>query len=134
MIPFSVDLKPGIPFYEQLIYAAKKAIVSGALRPGDKFPSVRTLSQALRINPNTVQKAVTKLISEKILEVRPGIGCTVTTTKEVHLEQRKDLLAHDVEHLVVEAKRLYLSEKDIINAIQKYWKQFSTEETEEKDE
>lgn len=127
MIPFHIDFKPGIPFYEQLTYAFKKAVICGVLRPGDKIPSIRALSQELRINPNTVQKAITKLVNEKVLEVQPGVGCTVVATREVNQEQRKDLITWDLEHLVVEAKRLRLSEKDIINAIQKHWKRLSRE-------
>src|SRR5437762_8086735 len=45
MIPFRVDLRPGGPIYEQIVYAATKAVISGQLRPGDAFPSVRSLSK-----------------------------------------------------------------------------------------
>jgi len=41
MIPFYVEFKPGAPIYEQVVYAATKSIISGQLRPGDEFPSVR---------------------------------------------------------------------------------------------
>ena len=51
MLPFHVNLKTGSPVSEQIVYAVKKAIISGLMRAGDKFPSVRTLSQELRINP-----------------------------------------------------------------------------------
>ena len=49
MIPFRVDFRPGVPLFEQVVYAAKKAVVSGRLRPGDVFPSVRALSKELTI-------------------------------------------------------------------------------------
>jgi hypothetical protein len=51
VIPFSVSFEAGVAIYEQVVYAAKKAIISGQLRPGDPFPSVRSLSKALKINP-----------------------------------------------------------------------------------
>jgi DNA-binding transcriptional regulator YhcF (GntR family) len=47
MIPFYVEFKPGAPIYEQVVYAATKSIISGQLRPGDEFPSVRALSKQL---------------------------------------------------------------------------------------
>jgi hypothetical protein len=47
VIPFHVDFAPGSPLYEQVVYAATKAIVSGRLRPCDDFPSVRVLSREL---------------------------------------------------------------------------------------
>jgi GntR family transcriptional regulator len=42
-------LRPGVSIYEQIIYAAKKAIISGQIRPGDPFASVPVLSQELKI-------------------------------------------------------------------------------------
>src|SRR5882757_7256058 len=77
VIPFRVEFRPGTSLYEQVVYAAKKALVSGQLRPGDPFPSVRTLSTELRINPNTAHKVVTQLLNEGLLEVRPGTGTAV---------------------------------------------------------
>ena len=45
MIPFRLSFEPGVSLYEQVVYAAKKAIISGVMRPGDPFPSVRALSK-----------------------------------------------------------------------------------------
>jgi hypothetical protein len=39
VIPFRVDFRPGASLYEQIVYAAKKAMISGQLRAGDAFPS-----------------------------------------------------------------------------------------------
>ena len=52
MIPFRLSFEPGVSLYEQVVYAAKKAVISGQMRPGDPFPSVRALSKALKINPH----------------------------------------------------------------------------------
>ena len=64
MLPFTVELQTGASVYEQLVYAVQRAIVSNQLSPGDRFPSIRTLSQELRINPNTAQKVVTRLVDQ----------------------------------------------------------------------
>src|SRR5215475_13704744 len=73
VIPFRVQFRPGSPLFEQIVYAAKKAVISGQIRPGDAFPSVRTLSRELKINPNTAHKVVTQIISEGLVETRPGL-------------------------------------------------------------
>ncbi len=62
VIPFRLSFKPGVALYEQVVYAARKAVISGQMRPGDAFPSVRALSTALKINPNTAHKAITHLV------------------------------------------------------------------------
>jgi GntR family transcriptional regulator len=48
MISLRLVFRPGTSLYEQVVYAAKKAVISGQLRPGDPFPSVRALSKELR--------------------------------------------------------------------------------------
>ena len=121
MLPFDVVLQPGESPYRQIVYAATRAVVSGALRPGDAFPSVRELSHALKINPNTAQKVITELTRDGLLEVRPGIGTVVAAPRRAPAEERRRLLAHDVERLVVEAKRLGLSKADVTEALATRW-------------
>ena len=75
---FPIEFRPGVPVYEQVLYAARKAIIAGDLAPGDLFPSVRALSAEYRINPNTVQKALVALRNEGLIESIPGIGNRVT--------------------------------------------------------
>jgi len=76
--PFPITLQPGIPISDQIVYAAKRAIISGLMRPGEAFPSVRTLSKELRINPNTAHRAVTELIEAGLLASRHWHGCCDT--------------------------------------------------------
>ena len=57
-----------------------RAVVSGQLRAGDRFPSVRALSQELKVNPNTAQRIVALLVEAGLLAVEPGIGTVVTAT------------------------------------------------------
>jgi GntR family transcriptional regulator len=123
MLPFAVSLKPGESPYRQIVYAATKAVVSGELKAGAPFPSVRELSQALKINPNTAQKVVAELVRDGMLEVRPGIGTVVTTTRRTSPAERRDLLSREVEQLIVEAKRLGLKRADVTNAVAARWAQ-----------
>jgi GntR family transcriptional regulator len=121
MLPFPVTLKAGEAPYRQVVYAATKAIVSGELLPGTSFPSVRELSQALKINPNTAQKVVAELVRDGLLEVRPGVGTLVTNGRRASAAERRSLLSAEVEQLVVEARRLGLERDDVINAVSARW-------------
>jgi GntR family transcriptional regulator len=121
MLPFSIDLKTGSPVSEQLVYAVKKAIISGQMRTGDKFPSVRILSQELRINPNTAHKVIAALVADGLLEVNPGIGTVVGKTIKATARQRGELLGEAVEQLVVEAKKLKLEVGDVTRAVEQHW-------------
>jgi GntR family transcriptional regulator len=121
VIPFRLTFQPGLSLYEQVVYAAKKAIVSGQLRPGDPFPSVRALSKDLKINPNTAQKVVSHLTGERLLEVRPGTGTFVATLPAASRMQKRQLLASDLEKLVVNAMQLGLDSTDLLDALREHW-------------
>ena len=122
MIPFRITFKPGLPICEQVVYAAKKAIVAGQLRPGDPFPSVRALSRELKINPNTAHKVVAELLEDGLLEVAPGIGTTIKASRPPAAGERKRLLKAEIEQLVVEAKRLGLDRDEVPAALDEHWK------------
>ena len=122
MLPFSVQFRPGLPPYEQVLHAVRRALAAGQLRPGDAFPSVRTLSQELRINPNTAHKIGAALVVEGLLEVRPGLGTVVAAAPPSSKAQRRQLLTEDVERLVVDARMLGLDVADVIAAIEAHWK------------
>ncbi len=122
MIPFRVEFRPGVALSEQIVYAAKKAMIAGQLRPGDTFPSVRSLSRELKINPNTAHKVVNSLIGAGLLEVRPGIGTVVAALPEARGAERTNLLDHESEQLVVEAKRIGLSLEQVLSSISTHWR------------
>jgi GntR family transcriptional regulator len=122
VLPFHIALTPGVPVSDQVVYAVTKAIVAGRLRPGDEFPSVRALSQELRINPNTAQRIVSTLVAQGLLDVHPGIGTRVApTTRAATSTERQALLREDVEALVVEAKRLHFDLDDLLDAVKSHW-------------
>lgn len=125
MLPFRPQFRPGQPVHGEVVYAVKKAIVAGTLRPGDIFPSVRALSQELKINPNTAHKIVTTLIRDGHLEARPGIGTIVTSNPASTKEQRSQLLVEEVERLVVEARRLNLDMDSVLQAVKNRWNKLS---------
>lgn len=130
MIPFRVDFRAGLSLFEQVVYASKKAMVSGQLRPGDTYPSVRALSKELKINPNTAAKIVAHLVSEGLLETRPGIGTVVASLPESTRKERTQLLGHEIEELVVEAKRLGITHEEILAAVSAHWRRLSADEME----
>jgi GntR family transcriptional regulator len=125
MIPFRVDFRPGISIYEQIVYASKKAIISGQLRTGDVFPSVRALSRELKVNPNTAHKVVSALVSAGLLDAQPGIGTVVAALPESRKSERTQLLGPEMEQLVVEAKKLGIGIEDVLTSLSAHWKRLS---------
>jgi GntR family transcriptional regulator len=122
VIPFHVHFRPGLSLYEQVVYAATKAMIAGQMRPGDPFPSVRVLSKELKINPNTAHKVVTYLVTTGLLETLPGIGTVVAVLPEASAAERTQLLGPEIEELVVEAKKLGITLEDMVASIGAHWK------------
>jgi GntR family transcriptional regulator len=129
MVPFRVTFRAGVSLFEQVVYASIKAIVSGQLRPGDAFPSVRALSKELKINPNTAHKIVAHLVNEGLLEARPGIGTVVAVLPDSTRKERMHLLGHEIEELVVEAKRLGIELAEMLDSITAHWKRLSGDDS-----
>jgi GntR family transcriptional regulator len=122
VLPFSITIRPGRALHDQVVFAVTKAVITGQLQPGDPFPSVRTLSQELKINPNTAQKVLSTLVERGLLEARPGIGTTVAAWRPATGAGRRAALADQIERLVVDAKRLGLDVSDVVGAVRREWK------------
>jgi GntR family transcriptional regulator len=129
MVPFRVTFRAGVSIFEQVVYASIKAMVSGQLHPGDPFPSVRALSKELKITPNTAHKIVAHLVNEGLLETRPGIGTVVAVLPDSTRKERTQLLGHEIEELVVEAKRLGIELAEMLSSISAHWKRLSGDST-----
>ncbi len=121
MLPFRISLSTGDSPFRQIVYAATRAVVSGEMSAGLPFPSVRELSQELKINPNTAHKVVAELVRIGLIEVLPGVGTVVSADWRASAEEREHLLSEQIERLLVDARRLGLSLHDVTDAIHAHW-------------
>ena len=119
-----LTLRSNRSIFDQLVFAAQKAFLSGEFHPGQTFPSVRELAAEFKIHPNTAHKVVQYLIQERWLEARPGIGTVVAKLPQARAGDRKRLLQEEVEQLVVEAKRVGLELSELVAAIESRWTTF----------
>ena len=121
MVPFKLKLIPGESIFDQVCFAATKAILAGELKAGESFPSVRTLALDLKIHPNTAHKVVQHLIQERWLVAQPGVGTVVAPPPKARAGDRKRLLEDEVEKLVVEAMRVGASLSEVQQAVDETW-------------
>jgi GntR family transcriptional regulator len=80
------------PIYEQVRDGLRRLVVSGAISPGDKLPSVRQLAASLAINPNTIQRAYEALEQEGYVYSVPGKGSFAAHRTEMDGRRREELL------------------------------------------
>ena len=69
-----IHVRSNVAVYLQIENHVQFAIASGVLKPGDQLPSVRELSERLKINPNTVAKSYRDLEVMGYLYTRRGMG------------------------------------------------------------
>jgi GntR family transcriptional regulator len=118
---FRIAFRPGKSIFSQVVFAAKRAFISGEFLPGQTFPSVRVLAAELKIHPNTAHKVIQHLIQERMLEAHPGVGTVVATLPEPRAGDKKRLLQEEVQRLVVDAKRVGLQMEELVEAIEGQW-------------
>jgi len=118
---FLLDTKSGVPFYRQIIQQIEYNIGVGAIKPGYKLPTVRSLAIELKINPNTVAKAYSELEIRGIVITQVGCGTFVSDKKiEVdELENKKKLEEFALE-IIKRAKLLNLKKNDVIKLLNDY--------------
>ena len=78
-----------IPIYIQLLEYLKIYLISGVFKSGDKLPSVRDFANTFKVNPNTMQKALSELEDMKLIYTERTNGKYVTKDEKL-IEKLKD--------------------------------------------
>jgi len=77
LLHLQVDSSSGVPIYRQLMDQVRYYVASGALRPGDRLPSIRALAKRLHLNPTTITKAYNELQHAGVVVLAQGKGVFV---------------------------------------------------------
>lgn len=126
MTPFNIKLDSNQSIFDQVVYGATRAILGGAMKPGDPFPSVRVLARDLKIHPNTAHKVIQHLIQERWLVSSPGRGTTVALPPKARSGDKQRLLNDDVEQLVVEARRVGVTLDEVLECVETQWRKLDS--------
>ena len=86
MIP--IDPRDPRPIYLQIKEGLCRLILSGAVKTGERLPSVRELAGQLAINPNTIQRAYRELESDGFIYSVSGKGSFAAALQEVDAGRR----------------------------------------------
>ncbi|HCU35148.1 MAG TPA: GntR family transcriptional regulator [Armatimonadetes bacterium] len=110
----SVDPRSGTPLYLQIKEQMRMAVATGALRPGEKLPTVRDLATELRINFNTVVRAYREMQAEGLLSSRQGSGTFVSESAgEVGQEEARRVVRRMIREAIRTARNAGLSQAEI---------------------
>ena len=102
-----------IPIYIQIMNKIKKDIISGKLKPNEKLDSVRELSLKLKVNPNTLQKALSELENLKLIYTERTNGKYVTNNTNLIEKEREKEALNLTKTYIEEMKSLGITKEEI---------------------
>ena len=115
-----IHLSPndGVPTYKQIVNQVKYLVAAGRLLPGDELLPIRVLAERLRINPNTVAHAYSKLEAEGVVVKRGTTGTYVSEGgSPLALKQRLKILTERADALLAEARNLNIGFEEVLEIL-----------------
>ena len=118
------------PIYVQIAEWLEVEILNSNLKEDERIYSQYQLADMFTINPATAAKGLNLLADESIVYKRRGLGMFVSPNAKQFIltKRRKQILGQMIQELVIEAKRLDVSERELIRMIQKVGKEGEEEQ------
>lgn len=111
------NLQSDRPIYAQLIEQMELKICSGVYPLGSRLPSVRDLAREASVNPNTMQRALSKLEEDGLLYTSRTSGRFVTEDAEM-VKNTKDRLAQEhIQEFLERMTKLGFESNEILSII-----------------
>lgn len=120
---FQIDILSRTPVYEQLVEQTERFVLMEILKPGDKFPSVRSLSVELSVNPNTIQKSVAELDRLGIIISVPGKGSYIAKNARESILGRKRKDLSELRNTIKEMAMAGIDKSEILELVEEVYKE-----------
>ena len=121
-----IDSRDKRAIYEQVVDRLSDLMLIGALEPGDKLPSVRSLAVELSINPNTIQKAYIELERQGYVYSVKGVGSFVADI-DVIKENKKSIIYKELEELVDKSRKI-ISKEEFCKKVEEFYPEHKAKE------
>jgi transcriptional regulator, gntR family len=121
-----IDSRDKRAIYEQVVDRLSDLMLIGALEPGDKLPSVRSLAVELSINPNTIQKAYIELERQGYIYSVKGVGSFVADM-DVIKENKKSIIYKELEELVDKSRKI-ISKEEFCKKVEEFYPEHKAKE------
>jgi GntR family transcriptional regulator len=123
-----VDPRSPVPLYLQMVEQVRRLVALGALRPGDRLPTVRELAARARVNRNTAARAIQALEAEGLLRTRVGQGTFVADgAGQGRVVERQSAVDAALDRVVVEAASLGVNLDTLPERLVRHIEDFRTE-------
>lgn len=106
------------PIYIQLVEMIRIDIVSNKYKKGEKLPSVRELALIMKVNPNTMQKALVELENEKLIYTERTNGKYITEDEKLIEKVKKELAREKVDNYLNSMESIGISYESAVKYLQ----------------
>ena len=100
------------PVYLQIEEYIRNAVITNIYPPGSRIPTVRELAATMKVNPNTVQRAMTELEQQGLLLTNGTLGKVVTSDGDIIDSVRQAAIQSAVKESATRFSALGLSMQD----------------------
>ncbi len=113
------NLDSSRPIYAQIAEQVHLDIISGLYQPGTKLPSVRELAAQAKVNPNTMQKALTELERSGLVHSMRTSGRFITEDTDMIKRMKEDLAADQIKEFLEKMSSMGFQPQDTLQLIEK---------------
>lgn len=118
-----MDFDNNRPIYIQLVEDFKIKISTGEWKAGEKIDSVRNLATSYKVNPNTIQRALTELEREGLCESQRTIGRFVTEDKSKIKSLSNRAFESFADDFISGMESLNIKKDDALKELKDYWEE-----------
>jgi len=116
----TLNYRDARPIYGQIRDGLRRLIITGAVEPDEKLPSVRAMATDLAINPNAIQRAYAELENEGYIYSVPGKGSFAVGKGGG--EPRKTELLQMLRELLGELCFLGIPREEVTGIMEEVWR------------
>ena len=113
------DLKSDRPIYSQLVEQIETMIFSGYYPPGSRLPSVRDMAQEAAVNPNTMQRAFSKLEEDGLIITHRTSGRSITEDSNMIKKAKTKVAQDQIAEFLGKMQKLGFEQKEILSILAK---------------
>lgn len=112
-----MDFDKNIPIYLQIEQQMKLDIIKNKYKPGEKIPSVREYALMLKINPNTINRALLELEEEGLINTQRTSGKYITEDKKTIENLKQQYIKNTTNDFLNKMEEINVSKKEILELL-----------------
>ncbi len=113
----SWDFKSDRPIYTQLVEQIELMIFSDIYPPGSRLPPVRDMAQEAAVNPNTMQRALSKLEEDGLIVTHRTSGRSVTEDESMIKKAKNNLALDQIAEFLENMRKLGIDRQEVLKMI-----------------